>query len=157
SNLTEFNGKLYFEATEAASGRELWVTDGTAAGTSLVYDFNTGTTSGMVNFVGAINVFLGKLVLIASSATTGTEIWTSDGTTAGTSLVLDVYPGTSSGCTTSSNSNCVAGARLFFYGNDGVTGAELWVTNGTPAGTVQVKDINTTSATASSSPANLTA
>ncbi|MFZ6012134.1 MAG: ELWxxDGT repeat protein [Bacteroidota bacterium] len=47
------------------------------------------------------------------------------------------------------------GSTVYFQANDG-TGYELWKSDGTFAGTVQVKDINTTSGTASSSPANLT-
>src|SRR5262245_46858856 len=39
-----------------------------------------------------------------------------------------------------------------FAANNGSNGTELWRTDGTLAGTVLVKDINTTSSTASSSP-----
>src|SRR5512138_2890078 len=35
----------------------------------------------------------------------------------------------------------VAGDTVFFAGNDGVVGKELWKSDGTPAGTVLVKDI----------------
>jgi ELWxxDGT repeat protein len=35
-----------------------------------------------------------------------------------------------------------AGGRVFFTADDGMAGRELWRTNGTPAGTVRVKDIN---------------
>ena len=34
------------------------------------------------------------------------------------------------------------GTVRFFSGNDGVAGPELWKTDGTPAGTARVKDIN---------------
>ncbi len=37
----------------------------------------------------------------------------------------------------------VFGAALYFSADDGVSGPELWKTDGTVGGTVQVKDINT--------------
>ena len=37
-----FNGKLYFAATDS-NGKELWSTDGTPAGTTMVKDFRPGT------------------------------------------------------------------------------------------------------------------
>ena len=46
------------------------------------------------------------------------------------------------------------GGTLFFTANDGLSGVELWKSDGTAGGTVRVADIN--SGTASSSPANLT-
>ena len=38
----EFNGKLYFSASNNKYGRELWATDGTTEGTQLVADINPG-------------------------------------------------------------------------------------------------------------------
>ena len=35
----------------------------------------------------------------------------------------------------------VVGSVAFFYANDGVHGMELWKTDGTPSGTLMVKDI----------------
>ncbi|MCA8973258.1 MAG: hypothetical protein KDC98_00985 [Planctomycetes bacterium] len=41
-DLVEWNGALFFRATDAVSGYELWTTDGTVAGTSQVADLNPG-------------------------------------------------------------------------------------------------------------------
>ncbi|WP_333819475.1 ELWxxDGT repeat protein [Ohtaekwangia sp.] len=68
----------------------------------------------------------------------GQELWKSDGTAAGTLLVKDINPGS----TSSSPSSLVnVNGTLFFLANDGTTGTELWKSDGTEAGTVLVKDI----------------
>src|SRR5262249_2279298 len=43
-NLTNVNGLLYFAADDGVNGRELWQSDGTAAGTVMVRDISPGTT-----------------------------------------------------------------------------------------------------------------
>ena len=40
-----FNGKLFFGADDCTHGHELWVSDGTATGTAMVKDINTGASS----------------------------------------------------------------------------------------------------------------
>ncbi len=40
--LTNFNGTLFFSASDGINGNELWKTDGTAAGTVLVKDIRPG-------------------------------------------------------------------------------------------------------------------
>src|SRR5262249_56556017 len=45
SNVIVVNGKLYFAGDDGKNGTELWVSDGTTAGTSLVKDINTGITN----------------------------------------------------------------------------------------------------------------
>ena len=42
-NLTNVNGTLFFAADDGTHGNELWKSDGTAAGTVLVKDINTGS------------------------------------------------------------------------------------------------------------------
>ena len=70
-------------------------------------------------------------------------IWKSDGTTAGTVLIKDIYPG--SGATSPSRLTNVNGT-VYFTADDGTHGLELWKSDGTAAGTVMVKDINPGSA-----------
>lgn len=69
----------------------------------------------------------------------GIEPWVSDGTAAGTHLLLDVWAGPANGNVAPL---AALGNRLFFRANDGVAGAELWLTDGTTAGTTLLKDVN---------------
>jgi ELWxxDGT repeat protein len=66
----------------------------------------------------------GTLFFSATDGTHGTELWRSDGTTAGTVLLADINPGS-----TSSNPAwlTVSGTNLFFAADDGVHGVEPWV------------------------------
>ena len=69
----------------------------------------------------------------------GTELWKTDGTSAGTVLVRDINPGANSSIP--SNLTNVNGT-LYFSATDGTNGTELWKSDGTSAGTVLVRDIN---------------
>jgi ELWxxDGT repeat protein len=61
-------------------------------------------------------------------------------------LIKDIFPGTGSSIAVQSSPLPVqapveAGGLLYFMANDGVSGRELWRTDGTAAGTFRVKDI----------------
>ncbi len=66
------------------------------------------------------------------------ERWTSDGTSSGTRRVGTFVPVTSQPFPPAP---VVVGDRLFSVEEDGVHGAELWVSNGTAAGTVRLTDL----------------
>ncbi len=140
-NLTVSNNALFFTASGGTNGYEqLYKTDGTAGGTVMVKDFGYGDPTDFVDLNGIL------LFQLYSS-----QLWKSDGTEIGTELVKEIYP---SGFAYPSHLT-KSGNYVFLSANDGVNGTELWRTDGTNAGTVLVKNINTTSATASSSPDNL--
>jgi ELWxxDGT repeat protein len=66
----------------------------------------------------------------------GRELWTSDGSSAGTHLVKDIVPGVASGISSEIGAYTTAvGGRVFFVASDPAHGAELWVSDGSDAGT----------------------
>ncbi|RYF45958.1 MAG: hypothetical protein EOO38_15060, partial [Cytophagaceae bacterium] len=88
-NLVNFNGTLYFTASDGVNGVELWRSNGTAAGTVMVKDiFNGSSSSSPANLI----VVNGRLVFTANDGINGVEIWVSDGTTAGTYLLQNIAP-----------------------------------------------------------------
>ncbi|WP_456697608.1 ELWxxDGT repeat protein [Aeromicrobium sp. P5_D10] len=135
--------QLVFAAQKAGLGKELWITDGTAAGTRLIKDIDPLGTSNPASFIS----FRGKVYFAASDSTHGTELWVTDGTTAGTKLVKDIAPGNAG---SSPRGFAVSGATLFMEATTTFTGRELWKTDGTPTGTRLVRDINDTAVGAES-------
>lgn len=125
SALTEFNSMLFFIA-----GNELWRSDGTPDGTIQL------ATKSELDILSGIG---GTLFFQGSDATTGLELYKTNGTSEGTMLVIDIYPGPGDGFL---GSSAVLEGNLFFRGNNGTHGDELWKTDGTAAGTVMVADIN---------------
>lgn len=84
---------------------------------------------------------IGKaLVFAADDGSSGMELWTSDGTPVGTTLLKDIYPGI---FPSNPASLFAYNGKIYFSANDGVNGTELWCSDGTAAGTVMLKDINT--------------
>src|SRR6266581_889762 len=143
--LTVFNGALYFLANDGSSGAELWKSDGTVAGTVRVKDINPGPIGSSTS---GFTVFNGALYFAANDGTSGVELWKTNGTEAGTVRVKDINTGAGSssafGFTVFNGINDGASGALYFRADGGAaTGIELWKTNGTDAGTVLVKDINT--------------
>ena len=138
----------YFRANTLTHGEEIWRTDGTVAGTTRVTDINPGPSSSSIGLMTVLDIGAGpRLWFRADNGTSGIELFVSDGTAAGTSLVRDINPGTSSSFP---NYMEKLGNRVIFSANDGTTGTELWSTDGTTAGTVQLLDIR--SGTSSSTP-----
>lgn len=134
-----FQGKLYTRYYSPEFDDELWVTDGTEAGTTLVKDINPGTSESRPQ---QLTVFQDKLYFVADSANWGRELWVSDGTEAGTRPVKNINPVLSFGTGHSEIDALVPGPdALYFWANNSVDGKELWKSDGTEAGTVLVKDI----------------
>jgi ELWxxDGT repeat protein len=143
SGFTAVGSRVFFTAEDDIHGRELWVTDGTTAGTTMVKDILPPELDSPWGRLGsrpsALANVNGRLVFSAWDGTNGIELWVSDGTAAGTRMLADINPGSASA---TGNAALVIGKRLYFTADDGVSGQELWTTDGTPAGTYQVADLN---------------
>ena len=105
----------------------------------MVKDINPGPNSSIV--VPYFTPIDNNLFFSANNGTNGVELWKSDGSSAGTVMVRDVFPGSESGNAFNSPPININGI-IYFAGNDGINGRELWKSDGTEAGTVMVKNIN---------------
>jgi ELWxxDGT repeat protein len=154
SALIVVGNKVFFSADDGSNGDELWASDGSAAGTHMVKDINPGSDPPPPNPWGPpggphssnpnnLTAAGGKLYFSADDGTHGRELWSSDGTAAGTTMVKDVNPGGDGAPNTyiPGPSMVALGGKVFFLGDDGVHGPELWVSDGTAGGTQMVKDI----------------
>ena len=124
------SGTLYFSAEDNSSGRELWKSDGTIAGTALVRDIRPGSTDSHPRGLARVGRVL---YFFAKDGTHGNHLWKTDGTDAGTAPVAKINP-----CP---QSPTLVGGILYLVAAKGSHGCELWTSDGTESGTVMVKDI----------------
>lgn len=139
NNTHEFltnNGLLYFIAN---SSEQLWRSDGTPAGTFMLAESFTAVPH--LNIMGVLG---GKVVFEMSHSVYDIEPFITDGTVAGTELLKDIYPGYNPSLPRVKG---ILNSEMYFAGlnyNSDISSLdyELWKTDGTTGGTVQVKDIN---------------
>lgn len=134
----ELAGALYYFHDDGIHGRELWRTDGTAAGTHLVRDICPGACGSGSWQASGLVAMGGALYFPANDGTHGSELWRSDGTAAGTTLVKDIWPGLDPSSPTQLT---LLGGSLYLWADDGVHGAELWQSDGTAPGTALAVDV----------------
>lgn len=135
-NLASLSGFFYFINDDAVTGSELWKSDGTPGGTTIVKDINPGTSGSAVHNLFAHN---NLIYFAASNGIDGIELWKTDGTAAGTVMLKNINAG--SGHSWPEHFTTVNGTLYFTASDDLNYGTELWKTNGTSVGTVLVKDI----------------
>jgi ELWxxDGT repeat protein len=145
SSLTAFASGVVFAASTPGKGRELWKSDGTAAGTVEVADIAPGLDSSSPLSTRVVSG--GRVYFDAATAARGRELWVSDGTSAGTALLADIAPGPSSSFP---DGLTVSNGIVYFGAQEPSSGVELYRTDGTTPGTVRITDLNP--GTPSSSP-----
>ncbi|MCC7334833.1 MAG: DUF11 domain-containing protein [Pirellulaceae bacterium] len=136
--LTASNGRLYFLANDGVHGNELWTSDGTEAGTVLVKDIHPSGSQKFDSDGGSIVSFGDGVLFGASDGVRGRELWRSDGTEEGTSMVIGLLPIETdpSRVEDGFRGDLVAfGSQAFFTGYTKATGGKMYRTDGTEAGT----------------------
>jgi ELWxxDGT repeat protein len=144
--ITPFGGKLLFQAQDGVTAhfQALWITDGTAAGTSLLVPTSGGLPQVIRSNITDLGAN-GRAVFTASEGTHGSELWVTDGTNSGTSLLKDIntvryqssQPGTMALLGTSGRAVFAATTN-----GPGTAGTQLWVTDGTVAGTSSIRNFS---------------
>ncbi len=131
NKLPEYNNMLYFSFVNKATNNtsEIWRTNASPNGSAYFHDLGISANSS------PIVSFNYKLIFTAFTSNFGQELYTTDGTIPGTSLLKDIN---SSPAFLSSNpynflEHC---NKLFFIARDSSTSYErMWETDGTNAGT----------------------
>ena len=158
SAMRDIGGKLLFTVLGADDVQELWITDGTPGGTHAVGEAARGFLAYFpLRFLAVDH---GQVLFAAQDSFTTWEPWVTDGTNAGTHRLSEVNPGAGSPIRFynlgPAGQEAVAApwGGFVFVGDDLTHGPEIWRTDGTAAGTVQIKDI--TPGSSGSSPFGLT-
>jgi ELWxxDGT repeat protein len=133
---------LYFSADDGSSGRELWKSDGSAAGTVRVADINPGSAGSDPAWFEVIG---DTLFFAATNASGGRTLWKSDGSAAGT---VQVVPSQApQGPLQFPEWLTAVGNTIYFVASNSLGlgdtfGRELWKSDGSAAGTAPVADLN---------------
>jgi ELWxxDGT repeat protein len=147
--LIVYKDELYFTAYTPSTGNELFKVN-TSGNIVNVADINPGANghSNPKDFF----VFDDKLFYSADNGTDGVELWytetggniSSKSTASTTNMFKNINPNTGPTNTKDSNPTnfFLFDNKMYFSASNGANGNELWVSDGTVAGTVMKQDIN---------------
>ncbi|MGE5608694.1 MAG: ELWxxDGT repeat protein [Bacillota bacterium] len=146
--LVNVDGTLLFGGAHWATGGYspdgpgvVWKSDGSTEGTVRIKSFGNADRVGRFGPWGFTSLN-GRAVFVANDGVHGEELWVTDGTETGTVMLKDIFPG-SWGASIEELTR--VGDVVFFSAvganGSGVSDRELWRTDGTPDGTVVVKDV----------------
>lgn len=132
--------KLLFVASNGNSGLELFALDANDSA-ALVLDIQSGSSGSQVRELVTLRGRPGLpevAVFRADDGIFGVEPWVTGGTAQTTQRLLDIHPGAGD---SEPREFVLAGPRMFFTAFSPSTGRELYVTDGSPAGTRLVVDL----------------
>jgi ELWxxDGT repeat protein len=143
-----FNQKAYFIASDGINKGNLYVTDGTAANTTLVKTLVGPANLSSILLINSIN-YPDKFFFSVTDGMSRSELWQSDGTTAGTNVFKSfhfsdehIFPLLFKNYRGGNGADVLyQGNTFFFTAASEADGNELWKSDGTPGGTVMVKNI----------------
>ncbi len=138
-DLAVCNGMLFFAGLDADGNGNLYASDGSAAGTAALLVTGVGPQGLAPDWIVSQG---GQLYFSGIDSSGSTDLWVSDGTAAGTHAVAVAGANTQevfgSGTGLVPTQLTAALGKVFFFGNDDAGNAGLWVSDGTPAGTLEL-------------------
>ena len=139
-------------------GEEPWISDGTLVGTieidtPRVGDTSISTADGQGTVIDTIGsqprdfFQSGEIIYFtADDNESGRELWKFDlvqSSSTGVDLIKDIYEGSDDSFDIDANAEFTQfGDEVYFAADDGITGVELWKTNGTIESTILVRNID---------------
>lgn len=139
-------------------GEEPWISDGTLAGTIEIDNLRVGDTSiSTADGQGTVIDTIGSqprdffqsgetIYFTADDNESGRELWKFDlvqSSSTGADLIKDIYEGSDDSFDIDANAEFTQfGDEVYFAADDGITGVELWKTNGTIESTILVRNID---------------
>lgn len=138
SPMVAFDGKLFLDAVDFDHGSELWLSDGTAEGTHIVADLSPGPASSSPYELTVLNGFL---LFFARLADGKVGLFRMDSSATAPILIRPFLPVfLSPEFAVGPFGIAAASTVILFVASDG-RHTELWKSDGTPEGTVKVKDV----------------
>jgi|GEM_PF-6471900 len=139
-------GQALASNADASGDVELWRSDGSVLGTTRIADIGSAPGSSLISRI-EVTASGHRGYFAAFRTGEGYELWRTDGSTAGTLPIIDLASGPTSGIPVESfgafnntQSAVAFGEKFLFVGNDGISGAEPWITDGTAAGTQRLAE-----------------
>ncbi len=131
--------RMIFRANDGVHGAELWITDGTPAGTRLLVDVRPGRSGSEIRMLGCRGIDAamdlgGRVLFTADDGAHGVQLWSSDGTREGTGMVpLQGLVGDLESATECGSQQ--GGLPITIMVGTPAHGVTAWRTDGTPEGT----------------------
>lgn len=132
------NGQAAFLADDGSFGRELWCSDGTLQGTRMVRNLVPGFRGLPSAFLKQFGAIGNQTVLQLEHSDSGIELYLSDCNSL--NLIMDLNP---TGSGVGSGGGVAMAGRVVFAGNDGNSGVEPWISDGSAAGTHLLSELRT--------------
>jgi ELWxxDGT repeat protein len=145
SQLTAYNGYVFFSGDDASGRVELWETDGTASGTHELSVAGAATVGQDIGPPGLspsdLTVFNDQILFSGNDAHSQTGLWETNGTAAGTHELTGIAGAMTTGVGLDPSDFTVYNGEVLFSGIDSNGQYGLWETNGTAAGTHELTGI----------------
>jgi ELWxxDGT repeat protein len=142
TDVTVYTGKVLCSCLDASGDMNLWVLDGTAAGTHELTGIVGANSAGLAP--SDLTVYNGEVLFRGLDQSGKAALWITDGTVAGTHELTGIAGASTTGIGLDPSGFTIYGGVALFSGFDSSGNQELWQTNGSAAGTTEIGPVSGT-------------